>query len=606
MTGAIGHGLEELPGHRQSVPRGLLRFGDAQQRRAQADVFGMGHLRFLPLRRLGLVVVVVSLVGTSCSLFGNDAPGSTKISGLAPVPVESGMPDDPQPQRGGQLVYGLEAETGGGFCLPESQLAASGLEVVRALYDPLTVPDAQGDYAPYLAKSIDHDDSFKTWTITLRRNVTFHDGSKLDATVVKNNLDAYRGTYPARSPLLFSFVFKNIAAVSVVNEFTVEVDTKTPWVAFPAALYSSGRMAIVAQAQLDANTDDCETKPIGTGPFSFVSWSRNQNMKTKRNPTYWQQAPDGKPYPFLDAVEFRPMPNSDERLTALQEGELNMLHTSTAADMAENLSKLQDDGAINLLVSEERTETNYLMLNVKNKQLASREVRLALAHAIDRAALNEQSNKGFATVADQPFAPAVLGHLANPGAPAFDLPAAKKAVTAMKAAGRSTEFRLLTSTGPAAVRTAVLAKNMLEAAGFTIVLEAESEATVIDRAINGDFDIASFRNQPGDDPDSNYNWWYGKGNLVNFGRFDDPIINTNLEKGRISSDREVRKTAYEAVNHQFAKEAWNIYLWFAPWAVAEAKNVHGILGPPLPDSGGAAPARIVTGHPLQGIWIDRN
>ena len=579
--------------------------GEAQLPGEQADVFGMGQLHLLPRRRIGFVVVVVALFTSSCSLFGSDAPSSGKVSGLGPVPVESGMPDTPEPKRGGQLVYGLEAETNGGFCLPEAQLAASGLEVVRALYDPLAVPDAQGDYAPYLAKSIDHDATFKTWTITLRANVTFHDGSKLDATVVKNNLDAYRGAYPARSPLLFSFVFKNIAAVSVVNEFTVEVTTKTPWVAFPAALYSSGRMVIVAQAQLDASTEDCETKPIGTGPFSFVSWSRNQSLKTKRNPTYWQQAPDGKSYPYLDAVDFRPMPNSDARLSALQEGELNMLHTSTAADMAENLRQLQDDGAINLLISEERTETSYLMLNVKNKQLASRDVRLALAHAIDRVALNEQSNKGFATVADQPFAPAVLGHLAKPGAPAFDLPAAKKTVAAMKAAGRSTTFRLLTATGPASVRTAVLAKNMLEKAGFTIVLEAESEAAVIDRAINGDFDIASFRNQPGDDPDSNYNWWYGKGNLVNFGRFNDPVINANLEKGRVSSDRETRKAAYEAVNRQFAKESWNLYLWFAPWAVAEASNVHGILGPPLPDSGGPAPARIVTGHPLHGIWIER-
>ncbi len=584
----------------------LFVSGNAQQLSEDADVVAMGHLRFLPLRPLGLMVIVASLLATSCSSVRGDAPGAVKIAGLAPVPVESGMPDNPEPQRGGQLVYGLEAETNGGFCLPESQLAASGLEVVRALYDPLTAPDAQGDYAPYLAKSIDHDDSFKTWTITLRANVTFHDGSKLDATVVKNNLDAYRGAYPARSPLLFSFVFKNIAAVSIVNEFTLDVHTKTPWVAFPAALYSSGRMAIVAQAQLDASTEECQTKPIGTGPFSFVSWNRNQSLKTKRNPTYWQQAPDGKPYPYLNAVEFRPMPNSDARLTALQEGELNMLHTSTAADMAENLPQLQHDGAINLLVSEERTETNYLMLNVKNKQLASREVRLAIAHAIDRKALNEQSNKGFATVADQPFAPAVLGHLADPGAPSFDFPAAKKAVRAMSGSGRTTKFRLLTSTGPAAVRTAVLVKNMLEAAGFTIVLQTESEAVVIDRAISGDFDIASFRNQPGDDPDSNYNWWYGKGNLVNFGRFNDPIINANLEKGRISSDREVRKSAYEAINHQFAKEAWNIYLWFAPWAVAEAANVHGILGPPLPDGGGAAPARIVTGHPLQGIWIDRS
>src|SRR5690606_31399877 len=120
-------------------------------------------------------------------------------------------------------------------------------------------------YAPYLAKAVEPDESFKVWTIALRPGVTFHDGTALDSKVVKNNLDAYRGTYPARSPLLFSFVLDNIDTVEAVNELTVKVTTKVPWVAFPAVLYASGRLGIMAQKQLDADLDDCGSKPIGTG-----------------------------------------------------------------------------------------------------------------------------------------------------------------------------------------------------------------------------------------------------------------------------------------------------------------------------------------------------
>jgi ABC-type transport system substrate-binding protein len=61
---------------------------------------------------------------------------------------------------------------------------------------------------------------------------------------------------------------------------------------------------------------------------------RDESLRTRRNPKYWQEAPDGKPYPYLNAIEFRPMPNSDARIAALQQGDINMLHTSTAADMA--------------------------------------------------------------------------------------------------------------------------------------------------------------------------------------------------------------------------------------------------------------------------------
>lgn len=555
-------------------------------------------------RRLGAVAVSLALASTGCSLIDGGGNGA-KSAGLAGVPVESGLPDDVTPRRGGEVVYGLEAETPGGFCLPEAQLAASGLEIVRALYDPLTIPDADGGYAPYLAKSVEPDQTFTSWTITLRPGIKFHDGSKLDATVVKNNLDAYRGAYKNRSPLLFTFVFNNIDKVEVINEATVRVSLKIAQVAFPAALYASGEVAMVAQAQLDAPAEQCAEKPIGTGPFAFVSWQRAVALKTKRNPNYWQKAPDGKAFPYLDAVEFRPITNSDARVAALQQGDINMMHTSTASDMADNLSTLRDQGQINLLISEERTETSYLMINVKSKSLGDRAVRVAIAQAIDRKALNERSNKGFAKIADGPFAPGVTGHLDKPGFPTYDPAKAKAVVVALKAAGKETKLSLLTSSGPAAVRTAVLEKEMLEAAGFTITLVVQSEGDLINSAIGGTFDLASFRNQPGDDPDSNFHWWNGAGNPVNFGRFDDEVINKNLVTGRTSADPAERKGAYEAIEKRFAEQVYNVYLWYAPWAVAEAANVHGILGSDLPDNGGPPAPRLVTGHSLNGIWIDQ-
>ena len=53
---------------------------------------------------------------------------------------------------------------------------------------------------PYLAKSVDHDSTYKTWTIKLRENIKFHDGTPLTAEVVKNNIDAFRGKYPRGAP----------------------------------------------------------------------------------------------------------------------------------------------------------------------------------------------------------------------------------------------------------------------------------------------------------------------------------------------------------------------------------------------------------------------
>jgi peptide/nickel transport system substrate-binding protein len=474
------------------------------------------------------------------------------------------------------------------------------------MYDTLTVPDEDGDYVPYLAKAIDHDDSYEEWTISLRSDITFHDGSTLDAEVVKNNLDAYRGAYEGRSPLLFTFVLDNIAEVEALNELTVRVTMKEPWVAFPAVLYASGRLGIMAQKQLDAPKADCATKPIGTGPFSFVSWQRDEALKVRRYPKYWQEAPDGKPFPYLNAIEFRPVQNSDSRIAQLQQGELNMLHTSTSSDMAETLPALRDSGAINLLVSSEKAEVAYIMMNSKVAPLDDRATRLAIANAIDREALNEKSNKGFPEIAQGPFAPTVLGHLDDTGFPGYDLAAAKKQVAAMKEAGEDTSLDLLTSAGPVAVRQSQIQKGMLEEAGFEVTLEIETEADLIKRVISGDYELAAFRNQPGEDPDMNHIWWYGEDNPVNFGRFNDPVINENLEIGRTNPDRTTRREAYEAINEQFAKQVWNVWLWHSPWAVAEASNVHDILGPDLPGDQGPPSARLVTGHSLLGVWIAQN
>jgi len=554
------------------------------------------------------LAAAVAVLATSCSLLpGHDDGDAGSNDDVTVAAVESGLESAGKPARGGQLVYGLEAEVGTtGYCLPEAELAISGMQVARSLYDTLTVPDEDGDYVPYLAKAIDHDDSYKEWTISLRPGITFHDGSSLDAKVVKNNLDAYRGAYDNRSPLLFSFVLANISKVEALNELTVRVTTKTPWVAFPAVLYASGRLGIMAQKQLDMSKEDCATHPIGTGPFSFVSWKRDQALKVRRYPKYWQEAPDGKPYPYLNAIEFRPVQNSDSRIAQLQQGELNMMHTSTSSDMADTLPSMRDAGAINLLISSEKTEVAYVMMNSSVAPLDDRDTRLAIAHAIDRDALNEKSNKGFPQVASGPFAPTVLGHLDDPGFPSYDLEAAKKHVAAMKKAKKDTTLDLLTSAGPVAVRQAQIEKEMLEAAGFEVTLEIETEADLIKRVIGGDYELAAFRNQPGEDPDMDYIWWYGEDNPVNFGRFNDPVINENLDTGRTNPDRDTRREAYEAINRQFAKQVWNVWLWHSPWAVAEASNVHGILGPELPGDQGPPSARLVTGHSLLGIWIDQN
>jgi len=546
------------------------------------------------------VLAVVPLLLTSCG--GGDSDGS-KVAApdLGAEPIESGLDPNAKPTRGGQLVYGLEGDTTT-FCLPEAQLAISGIQIARAIFDPLVVPDGDGRYSPYLAKSVEPSDDFKTWTIELRPDITFHDGSKLTAQVLKNNLDAFRGQYSTRAALLIAFVFENIESVEVVGDLSVQVKTKVPWVAFPAALYSSGRIGILAQAQLDASTEDCATKPIGTGPFTFEDWQQGQSMRLNRNEHYWLPAPDGKPYPYVDSIEFRPIASDGSRVAALRSGDINIMHSSASADIARNLARLSADRAANMIVSDEYTETAYFMLNTTEGPFSDQATRVAAAQAIDREKLNEISNFSFPELANGPFASEVLGHLKDNGLPTYDPDAAKAHVEKLKASGGDTTFTLVSTNNPSTLGISILAKEMLEEAGFTITLEVEEQVDLIQRAIEKDFDMMYFRNQPGDDPDSNKIWW-GGASAVNFNGFKDQVIDDNLNKGRTTSEEKARREAYETINRRMGEQAYNIYLFFQPWAVAMASNVHGVLGPKLP-AGDPPSQRLVTGHPLIGLWID--
>ena len=212
---------------------------------------------------------------------------------------QGATPDPSEIQRGGSVRYAVEAETGDGWCLQEAQLAISGILVARAIYDTLTAPNSEGEYVPYLAEAVEPNDDFTQWTITVREDVTFHDGSDLTAEVVKNNLDAYRGAEGghARSPLLFLFVLDNIESVEVSGERDVVVTTKVPWVAFPAFLYSSGRLGITGQAQLD-DTEGCSRNLIGTGPVHAREpddWVEGREFGPSGTPTTGRSPPTARP-----------------------------------------------------------------------------------------------------------------------------------------------------------------------------------------------------------------------------------------------------------------------------------------------------------------------
>jgi len=519
--------------------------------------------------RRGRARVAVGVVALIASML-------SAVAAPAGADRRAGVPDAVKPKSGGSVTFGLEAETTGGFCIPDATLAASGLQVVAAIYDTLTVLNAKGEYVPYLAQSFEPNADFTQWTITLRPGVQFHDRTPFDAAALKLNLDTYRGANPNLVPRLNVFNFRNIASVEVSGPLSVVVTTKVPWVAFPA--YWSDRRAMVAPAQL-ANKDTCATNMIGTGPFALDEWRQNESLTVKKNKNYWR-----KGLPYLDEIVFRPLTDPQSRINGLQGGDLDLITTSSSLSISD-LEEKAAAGEVDVLVSDKGAETLYQMLNLSKPPFDDPIARQAVAAAADVPLLNEIRNKGLNTISTGPFPPDSPAHLAKSPV-VHNLAKAKRLNKQYEQAnGAPISFEYLTVQQPETVAVAEITKEQMAAAGIDVTIRTVDQPTLVAEALGGRFEAMAFRFHPGGDPDTQYVYWHS-GSPVNFNRINDPEIDRLLDAGRSEPDPAKRVEIYRDLNKRFGTELYDIWAWYTLWAVGSQTDVKGVVGPPLPDGGG--------------------
>jgi len=510
---------------------------------------------------------------------------ATLVAGtLVGVGATSAQAASSGPKHGGSIVYALEAETASGYCLPGATLAPSGIEVVSAIYDTLVTLNTKDQYVPYLAQSVTPNASFTQWTIQLRPGITFQDGEPLTAAAVKENLDAYRGKDPNISAPLNGFVFQDVSNVTVTGPLTVVVDTTLPWPAFPSLLYGAGRTGIMAPAQL-ASQQACQTNLIGTGPFKFVAWHPNENLIVVRNPNYWR-----KGLPYLDKITFEPVTEASTQLDGLEGGQFDVIQTSDAQSILELRSR-KAQGQANEFDTDEGSDVGYGLLNDARLPFSDKNARLAVAYAGDAPQLNQIINRGSETLATGPFGPGNPAYLTfkqaiAAGLPQHNVAKAKAYAKAYEQAhGQPLSYVLLTTTDPQAIQLAQLVKEQDAKAGIGVTIQSADQTTLINQALAGDFDYETFRNQPGGDPDTQYVWWHS-GSPVNFSGFKDPVIDHDLEQGRVDTNQAQRTALYRNMNEEFVKQVYELWAWYTRWGVGAQTDIGGLSGGPLPNGAG--------------------
>src|SRR5262249_32532767 len=351
----------------------------------------------------------------------------------------------------------------------------------------------------------------------------------------------------------------------------------------------------MAQAQLD-DVSGCAKNLIGTGPFKLKEWVLNDHFTAVKNPDYWfTDAGNGNAkLPYLDSITFKPVPDGQQRLNGLQSGQFQMTYTPSNI-LQEQMRALRQQGKINEIEASKYTTTSHLMLctapptatTCPGSPFENVHARNAVAYALDRQTLNHVRGKDIPQVASGPFPPGSDGYLQDAGFPQFNLQKAKDEVAAYKAdTGKDLTFTYGGTPDPEGVETQNFIKSMFEAAGMKVSTYTVEQTQYINVAVQRNFQMYGWRNFPGSDPDSLFVWWNCNNaapatcdNLVNFGGFNDTVINSDLQKGRTDTDPATRAGYYEDLNRQFSKQLYKLWTSWVVWAVSTSPKVHGILGP---------------------------
>ena len=299
-------------------------------------------------------------------------------------------------QAPGTLVVGLVAEP---VNLDPAQVTdANSNRVGRRVVETLVgFPDESTQLIPGLAESWVISKDGLQYTFTLRKGITFHDGTPLNAEAVKfsimrqidpNHPANKLGNYP-----FANYFFGNVRTVEALSEDRVAFLLKEPRASFLAILTAPAASIVSPSAAMKSGTDYA-SHPVGTGPFRFASWDRGQRVVLERNPNYWRGPVK------LDRVIFRPIVEDQARLTELLTGSLDMM----VGVPADYVAQLEQNPKVSVL-KQVGAHVWYLGMNSQKKPFDDKRVRQALNYAVNKEAIVRDVLKDTGTPSAGPVLP---------------------------------------------------------------------------------------------------------------------------------------------------------------------------------------------------------
>lgn len=517
------------------------------------------HRRELIRRALGLSVALPGmglLVAGSTSVFGM-ASGKPQVTALAPGPT---------PTRGGTITVGLSSDAT--TLDPAFTTAQVDGQIFRAFFDSLMDVDDQLRLIPGLATSWRPLDD-TTWEFKLRPSVKFHDGTLLDARAAKANfdriLDPKIGS-PRRGEIPY------VKDAEVVDPSTLRLHLTAPFAPLPYVLAGTSGI-MVSPAAIDKYGKDLATNPVGTGPFAFVKWLKDDHIEGKAFPEYWRP---GRPY--LAGVRYQGIPDPQVKANAVRSGSIDI----TEGLLAKDIGALQKDRNLRVYARPGLSVTS-LRLQLSKPPFSNRAIREALVWAIDRAAINKYVYQDVGAPARSFLPPTTLGYEAthNPF-PRRDL---DKARAKLSEGGqpRGFSFTAQILADPQITQLAEAMKQQLSDVGIEMQLVQLDNGTLLSRLVQSNF-IATIIQYYGTlDPFQGFSRFFLSTSRLNVYGYQSRAFDDLLARSAATADVKARTAIYAQLNRMLASDLPWVFLHYPDYTQALRQRVEGYAY--IPDGG---------------------
>ena len=429
--------------------------------------------------------------------------------------------------------------------------AAISLTTLYNVYEGLTRMDEKSMVHPALAESWTISDDGLTYTFKLREGVKFHDGADFDSSDVKYTFEANAAEDSKNKR---KDRFTNMESIETPDANTVVIKLKERRPALLEQLSES--TAVIVDPASDA---DNATKPVGTGPYKFASWTKGDSLKLTAAETYRD-----KDAVAIKNVTIRFISDGPARLAALLAGDVDV------ADIPKELvgsDNLKEDFYV--VVGNTNGET-ILSTNNANEALSKLKVRQAIAHAINRQELIDGAMFGFGTPIGTHFAPHHPDYVDLTGTYPYD---PEKSKELLAEAGYPDGLELSLKLPPVddyARKGGQIVASQLEKAGFKINIENVDWPKWLDEVYknkNYDLSIVSHVEPMDIGIYARENYYFN---------YNNPKFNEVVAAAESAASQAERTELLQTAQKMLADDAVNGFMFQLPRVIVVRKGLNGV------------------------------